>query len=69
MSKQRLSDYLTHLHQAASDASSFVYGMELDEFLADKRTQQAVIMNLIIIGEVATRVMDTYGQFAAKLGR
>ncbi|WLI91284.1 DUF86 domain-containing protein [Massilia sp. R2A-15] len=66
MSKHRLSDYLTHLHQAASDASGFVTGMKLDEFLADKRTQQAVIMNLIIIGEAATRVMEGYGHFAAK---
>lgn len=66
MSKYRLSDYLTHLYQAASDASGFVSGMGPDEFLADKRTQQAVIMNLIIIGEAATRVMESYGQFAAK---
>ena len=34
--------------------------------LADKRTQQAVIMNLVIIGEVATRVMEAYSEFAAK---
>jgi uncharacterized protein with HEPN domain len=31
--------------------------------LADKRTQQAVIMSLIIIGEAATKVMDGYAEF------
>mgnify|MGYP003536364292 CR=1 FL=1 len=32
-------------------------------FLADKRTQQAVIMSLIVIGEAATKVMDGYVEF------
>ncbi|MEY2335149.1 HepT-like ribonuclease domain-containing protein [Acidithiobacillus ferrianus] len=34
------------------------------DFINDKRTQQAVIMNLIIVGEAATKVMDTYPEFA-----
>ncbi|WP_333482387.1 DUF86 domain-containing protein [Klebsiella pneumoniae] len=34
-----------------------------DDFLADKRTQQAVIMSLIVIGEAATKVMDGYVEF------
>jgi hypothetical protein len=33
-----------------------------DDFLADKRTQQAVIM-ILIIGEVTTKVMDGYAEF------
>lgn len=33
-------------------------GLDKNDFLADKRTQQAVIMSLIIIGEAATKVMD-----------
>ena len=33
------------------------------DFLADKRTQQAVIMSLIIIGEAATKVMEGYAAF------
>ena len=60
MSENRLSDYLDHIQQAATDACSFVEGLDKDDFLADKRTQQAVIMSLIIIGEAATRVMDSY---------
>jgi uncharacterized protein with HEPN domain len=59
----RLPDYLDHIQQAATDACSFVEGLAKDDFLADKRTQQAVIMSLIIIGEAATKVMDGYAEF------
>lgn len=64
MSENRLTDYLDHLQQAASDACAFVSGLDKAEFLSDKRTQQAVIMSLVIIGEAATKVMDSYPQFA-----
>ncbi|MHB1145645.1 MAG: HepT-like ribonuclease domain-containing protein [Thiobacillus sp.] len=66
MSENRLPDYLDHMQQAASDACSFVEGLGKDDFLADKRTQQAVIMSLIIIGEAATKVMDRYAEFSAQ---
>ncbi len=33
-------------------------------FLEDKRTQQAVILSLFIIGEAVTKVMDGYAEFA-----
>ncbi|MDR6582307.1 hypothetical protein HBH1_01918 [Herbaspirillum sp. BH-1] len=59
----RLPDYLDHIQQAATDACSFVKGLEKADFLTDKRTQQAVIMSLIIIGEAATKVMDAYPEF------
>jgi len=59
----RLPDYLDHIQQAATDARSFVEGLAKDDFLADKRTQQAVIMSLIIIGEAATKIMDVYAEF------
>ncbi|MHB1494783.1 MAG: HepT-like ribonuclease domain-containing protein [Acidithiobacillus sp.] len=64
MSENRLSDYLDHIKQAATDACSFVEGLGKIDFINDKRTQQAVIMNLIIIGEAATKVMDIYPEFA-----
>ena len=59
----RLPDYLEHIQQAAADACSFVEGLAKEDFLADKRTQQAVIMSLIIVGEAATKVMDGYAEF------
>lgn len=54
----RLSDYLMHMADAARDACGYGAGLSMDEFLQDKRTQQAVVMNLIIIGEAASRIMD-----------
>ncbi|MCF2133439.1 MULTISPECIES: DUF86 domain-containing protein [Mycetohabitans] len=64
MIENRLPDYLDHMQQAAADACSFVEGLAKEDFLQDKRTQQAVIMSLIIIGEAATKMMDGYAEFA-----
>jgi len=53
VSDLRLPDLLEHMQQAAADAMDFTEGMGQDDFLADKRTQQAVIMSLIVLGEAA----------------
>ena len=66
MTENRLPDYLDHIKQAATEACFFVEGMSKEDFLADRRTQQAVLMSLIIIGEAATKVMDNYAVFADK---
>lgn len=64
MNQGRLADYLEHMRQAATDACSFVDGLSKEEFFSDKRTQQAVIMSIVIIGEAATKIMDQYSEFA-----
>lgn len=64
MNENRLPDYLNHMLEAATDACGFVEGLAKEDFLEDKRTQRAVIMSLIIIGEAATKVMDVYADFA-----
>ena len=66
MNENRLSDYLDHIRRASIDACDFVAGMSKEDFLSDKRTQQAVIMSLVIIGEAATKIMDQHGEFAAR---
>ena len=63
MNENRLTDYLHHMEQAATDACGFVEGLPKEDFLEDKRTQQAVIMSLIIIGEAVTKIMDGYTEF------
>ena len=63
MTDHRLGDYLEHMRQAADDALIFVEGLSKEDFFDDKRTQQAVIMSLIIIGEAATKVMDRHADF------
>jgi uncharacterized protein with HEPN domain len=37
--------------------------MDKDTFLADRRTQQAVILNLIILGEAATKLLQRFTPF------
>ncbi len=66
MIENRIGDYLEHMRQAANDALIFVEGLNKDEFVEDKRTQQAVIMSLVIIGEAATKIMDRFPEFAAQ---
>lgn len=63
MNKQRHEDYLNHMIQAIDDALSYVDGLGLPDFLEDKRTQQACIMNVLIIGEAATKLMNEYPNF------
>ena len=65
MSLSQLGDYLDQMLTAANDARRFVDGMSKEDFLADKRTQQAVVMSLVIIGEAAARIMDKHSQFVA----
>ena len=37
----------------------------MQDFLSDRRTQQAVVLNLITIGEAASRIVGDYSDFAA----
>jgi uncharacterized protein with HEPN domain len=59
----RAPDYLSHMLEAAQLATGYVAGMDKAHFLSDKRTQQAAIMNLVIIGEAATKLMAEYQGF------
>lgn len=64
MTANRLPDYLDHIEQAATDACDFVAGLDQAEFLRDKRTQRAVVMSIVIIGEAATKIVNDYTEFA-----
>ena len=66
MSSQRLVDYLEHMLEAAGLACSYVEGMTKEDFLDDKRTQQAMVLNLIIVGEVATKILTEHKDFATQ---
>jgi uncharacterized protein with HEPN domain len=61
----RVQDYLQHMLDAARLAQSYVDRMSKADFLTDRRTQQAVVLNLITIGEVAARLLSEYPEFAA----
>lgn len=58
MTTHRVADWLDDMRRAAQQACDYVEGMERDDFLADIRTQQAVAMNLLIVGEVAAKLIE-----------
>jgi uncharacterized protein with HEPN domain len=62
----RHADYLSHMLEAILLAQSYVEGISKADFLRDKRTQQAVILNIMVIGEAATKLADEYPDFVAK---
>jgi uncharacterized protein with HEPN domain len=64
MKGNRLPDYLAQMRQSAFDACTFVEGLDKDDFIADKRTQQAVVMSLVIIGEAVTKILKDHAVFA-----
>lgn len=63
MSETRLLDYLDHMQEAAGLACSYVDGFSKAAFLEDKKTQQAVILNIIVLGEAATKVLKDHEPF------
>lgn len=60
----RLPDYIRQMVTAAADALTFTEGMAEDDFLADLRTQRAVVMSLMIVGEAASRIVSEHPDFA-----
>lgn len=50
MSHVGLVDYLDHMHEAAKLAADYVAGLSRVQFRADKKTQQAVFFNLMVLG-------------------
>lgn len=65
MTFNRLPDHLERMHEAAQLALSYIDGYEKPDFLEDKRTQQAVVFNLILLGEESAKVLALHPDFAA----
>ena len=66
MTIDRLPVWLEQMHEAASQALAYVDGMDTDGFVADKRTQQAVVLNLLVIGELAAKLNEQRGDFVTE---
>ena len=66
MSVPSAAELLTHMREAATQAVTYVDGLDKADFLTDKRTQQAVILNLIILGEAATKLMDHHADVVSR---
>lgn len=56
---------LEQMLDAAQCAVSYVEGLNKADFLNDRRTREAVALNLMVIGELATRLSKSYGEVAS----
>ncbi|WP_431320047.1 HepT-like ribonuclease domain-containing protein [Rhizobium sp. YTU87027] len=56
MSVERLVEHIDRMQQAAEQARTLTDGMTESAFLADIRTQLAVTMSLVFLGEAAARI-------------
>lgn len=62
---ERLTLWVEQMHEAAEDACGYVDGLDFAAFERDKRTQQAVVLNLLLIGEVASKIAEGAPGFIA----
>jgi uncharacterized protein with HEPN domain len=56
MNADRLVDYIDRMQAAAEQARALTDGMSEKDFLTDVRTQLAVTMSLVLLGEAAARI-------------
>lgn len=61
----RLDSHVAHMLESVELALSYVEGLSQSDFLSDRKTQQAAILNLIVIGETAAKIERDFPAFAA----
>ena len=62
MSKRPVQVLLEDMREAAARIQEYTTGMSEDAFLKDRRTSDAVVRNLEIIGEAASRLPTEFIQ-------
>lgn len=60
MTDNRINDQLIRMHSCCEHILDFTQSLSFQEFAEDLRTQQAVIMNILLIGEVATKLTQKF---------
>ena len=63
MTDFRLNDYLEHIRDAAIEARHLVEGMDKPAFLADRRTQLAIVALLSVIGEATGNIQRRHSEW------
>ena len=61
----RVADYLQHVLEAIDNIVEYTAGMDLGAFTSDRKTRDAVIRNLEVIGEACNNVAKNHPAFAA----
>jgi uncharacterized protein with HEPN domain len=60
--KRDVSDCLDDISTAISDAQEFTYGMKYEAFASDRKTINAVIRSLEVVGEATKRIPQSFRQ-------
>lgn len=60
MNKKENLIYINHIIDAINDIEEYTKGMKKEDFLKDKKTQDAVIRNITVLGEAAVLVDDEF---------
>jgi uncharacterized protein with HEPN domain len=60
----RVGDYLGHILQAIDNVLEYTNNATLDSYLLDRKTQDAVVRNLEVIGEASNNVVKHHASFA-----
>lgn len=66
---RRVLDYLGHILQAIDNILEYTAGATLKGYLADRKTQDAVVRNLEVIGEASNNVDTRLKQCGTALDR
>lgn len=61
--RQRLPVYLDRMATAIAQARGFLQGLDFETFRSDLRSQMAVTMALILLGEAAARISTRFPDF------
>jgi len=59
MTPRDYRDYLSDIVEAIQDIGTFTAGMRSDEFASDKKTVNAVIRSIEIVGEASKKIPDS----------
>lgn len=60
----RHTDYIEHILDATQQVRSYVTGTSKEMFMQDRKTQDAVILKILVIGEAAAKILDAHATFA-----
>ena len=64
--RSRPAHYVQLMKASAAQAECYIDGMSREDFFGDARTQDAVIMKLLVIGELSARLLDEHADFVSR---
>ncbi|HUV79902.1 MAG TPA: DUF86 domain-containing protein [Candidatus Bathyarchaeia archaeon] len=67
MKKRELGDYIQDILEALGEVDDFTTGMQFEDFVKDKKTINAVVRSLEVIGEATKKIPDGFREKYSKI--